>query len=52
MQPTYNPNKRKRVRTHGFMQRMLSKAGRLVIAARRAKGRHKLTVSNEKKKFA
>lgn len=52
MQPTFRPNKRKRVRTHGFMQRMLTRAGRLVLAARRAKGRKKLTVSAEKKKFA
>lgn len=51
MQPTFRPNKRKRVRTHGFMERMLTKKGRQVILRRMFKGRKKLTVSNEKKKF-
>jgi large subunit ribosomal protein L34 len=51
MQPTFRPNKRHRVRTHGFMQRMLTKNGRRVLASRRLKGRVKLSVSIEKKKF-
>lgn len=51
MKPTYNPNKRKRVRTHGFRSRMASVTGRAVLAARRLKGRIKLSVSQEGKKY-
>jgi large subunit ribosomal protein L34 len=40
---TFQPKKRKRMRTHGFRARMSTRAGRAVIKARRLKGRHKLT---------
>ncbi|MDP3792889.1 MAG: 50S ribosomal protein L34 [bacterium] len=40
----YHPKKKKRKRKHGFLKRSLSRYGRSVLARRRKKGRHKLTV--------
>ena len=39
---TYQPNNRRRAKTHGFRLRMRTRAGRGILSARRSKGRARL----------
>jgi ribosomal protein L34 len=40
---TFQPNNRRRAKTHGFRLRMRTRAGRAIISHRRSKGRARLS---------
>ncbi|MEX0917401.1 MAG: 50S ribosomal protein L34 [Candidatus Paceibacterota bacterium] len=43
---TYQPKKRKRSKTHGFLSRTKTVGGRATLARRRQKGRARLSTSS------
>lgn len=46
---TWHPQQLKRIRKHGFLKRMATRAGKLVLKRRRVRGRKKLTITLKRK---
>ena len=46
---TYQPKKKHRAKSHGFRAKMKTAGGRAVLSRRRAKGRKKLSTTDERK---
>jgi len=44
MKRTYQPKKKKRAKTHGFLKRKTTIGGKKILKRRRQKGRKKLSV--------
>lgn len=49
MKRTYQPKKKKRLKTHGFLKRQKTKSGRNILKKRRNKKRKCLTVKDKKR---
>jgi large subunit ribosomal protein L34 len=49
MKRTYQPSRKSKRTTSGFRKRMSTKGGRDVLKARRAKGRHRISIRTNRK---